>query len=297
MGDALAVPRACPFCGGTGPFSKEHWLPRDWGEYFPKIPGLVSANRNYDERELTVRIENLTHFDKQFAGICARCNNGWLREVDTAAKDVALDLALGHRAYVGSNEIAPLSASLYRAGLIGVWGQREQHGLPGGRFEEFMALRRPAHDIHILIGRSEQGYLFAGGHYSAVTVDGMNETAVRSLAYGGLGYLFVVVLVSIPELASTVARVAKVVKAASRGTLVTLWPNNKRKRVNLPDRRITHEIALGTELGVVFNLRETTAPQLREEGRLLSRYATPQDIRKQLRLPTRVHARREGREA
>lgn len=284
----MAVPRACPFCGGPGPFSKEHWLPHDWGEYFPKVPGLVTANRNYDEAELTVRIENLTHFDKQFAGICARCNNGWLRELDTAAKDIALDLALEHRAYVGAGEIAPLSASLYRAGLIGMWGQRGEHGLPEGRFEEFMALRRPAQDIHILIGRSDQGYLFAGGHYSAVTADGTNETAVRSLAFGGLGYLFVIVLVSIPELAPVVARVAKAVKAASRGTLSSLWPN-KRKRVNLPDGRITHEIALGTELGVVLNLREPTAPQLREEGRLLSRYATPEDIRKQLRLPTRVH--------
>lgn len=286
---------ACPFCGSTGPFSREHWLPRDWGEYFPRLPGLVSANRGYDDEETRVYIENRSHFDRQFSGICRRCNNEWLRELDVSAKDVALDLALRHRAYVSANEVLRLSASLYRAGLIGMWGQRQQHGLPADRFSEFWRLRRPPDGAHILIGHSEEGYLFAGGHYSAVTADGTNETAVRSLAFGGIGHLFVVVLVSIPELDATVGRVARAMKSAATGTLVSLWPN-KRRRVTLPDRPITHDIALrSAELGVVLGLREPTAPDLKMRGRLLARYPTPETIRKQLRPAKRTHSRPDDR--
>lgn len=280
---------ACPFCGSTGPFSREHWLPRDWGEYFPRLPGLVSANRGYDEDETDIRIENLSHFDRQFSGICRRCNNEWLREIDVAAKDVALELALRHRFHVSANEVVTLASSLYRAGLIGMWGQRHQHGLPEVRFPEFRALRRPPAGAHILLGHSEEGYLFAGGHYRAVTADGTNETAVRSLAFGGIGHLFVVVLLSVPELDATVARVARAMKSAANGTLVALWPN-KRRRVTLPARPITHEIALrSAELGVVLGMREPTAPDLQAQGRLMARYPTPDTIRKQLRPATRTH--------
>jgi len=279
----------CPFCGSTGPFSREHWLPRDWGEYFPRLPGLVSANRGYDEDETDIRIENLSHFDRQFSGICRRCNNEWLREIDVAAKDVALDLALRHRFHVSANEVVTLASSLYRAGLIGMWGQRHQHGLPRGRFPEFRTVRRPPVGAHILLGHSEEGYLFAGGHYSAVTADGTNETAVRSLAFGGIGHLFVVVLLSVPELDATVARVARAMKSAANGTLVSLWPN-KRRRVTLPPRPITHEIALrSAELGVVLGMREPTAPDLQAQGRLMARYPTPDTIRRQLRPATRTH--------
>lgn len=286
---------ACPFCGSTGPFSREHWLPRDWGEYFPRLPGLVSANRDYDDEQTRVFIENRSHFDRQFSGICRRCNNEWLREIDVAAKNVALDLALRHRVHVSANEVVTLASSLYRAGLIGMWGQRQQHGLPEGRFSEFWTLRRPPAGAHILLGHSDEGYLFAGGHYSAVTADGTNETAVRSLAFGGIGHLFVVVLLSVPELDATVARVARAMKSAADGTLVSLWPN-KRRRVTLPTRPITHEIALrSAELGVVLGMREPTAPDLQAQGRLMDRYPTSDTIRKQLRPATRTHLPPEAR--
>jgi len=176
-----------------------------------------------------------------------------------------------------------------------MWGQRQQHGLPEGRFSEFWTLRRPPAGAHILLGHSDEGCLFAGGHYSAVTADGTNETAVRSLAFGGIGHLFVVVLLSVPELDATVARVARSMKSAADGTLVSLWPN-KRRRVTLPTRPITHEIALrSAELGVVLGMREPTAPDLQAQGRLMDRYPTSDTIRKQLRPATRTHLPPEAR--
>lgn len=278
--------RVCPFCGDSeGPFTREHWLPEDWGDYFPRINGLITQNHDYDG-ESTRRIENLSQFDKKFDGICARCNNVWLRDIDVEAKRVALDLAFRRRLYVSANEVRPLAASLYRAALVGMWGQRLQHGLPSRRYPEFRRLRRPPSDVYLLLGHNDAGYIFAGGHYSAVTVDGDTSLAVRSFSFGGLGHLFVVVLVTEPELSSTMQRVAREVKRQAQGTLTTLWPNS-RQRVNLPTRQISYELAAQVaEVGVVLNLRPPrTAPP--DDQDLRRRFASKDGFLKNFRPATK----------
>ncbi|MDZ8172430.1 hypothetical protein [Microbacterium xanthum] len=279
--------RTCPFCGATGvKFSKEHWLPADWGQYFPKLPNLISARHDYDGGS-TSRTENLSHFDKQFDGICRTCNSGWLREIDVAAKHVALDLAYRRRIHVAAPEVLPLSASLYRAALIGMWGQRDAYGLPARRFPELYQLRRPPGDVHILLGHNDEGFLYAGGNYSALTVDGANETAVRSFAFGGLGHLFVVVLVSEPELAAVVNGAARAVKRAAGGSLVTLWPN-RRRRVDLPSRSISRDTAARvTELGVALGLRDQPVERTPIPERVRAKYPTREAINSSVRMPSK----------
>lgn len=279
--------RRCPFCGRSGvKFSKEHWLPADWGEYFPRLPNLISARHDYDGPS-TSRVENLSHFDKQFDGICRDCNSGWLREGDVAAKEVAIELAWRRRAHVAAPEVLSLSASLYRAGLIGMWGQRDAYGLPSGRFEELHQLRRPPNDVHILLGHNDEGFLYAGGNYSALTVDGSQETAVRSLAFGGLGHLFVVVIVSEPELSTIVSQVARDVKRAAAGTLVTLWPN-RRERVDLPKHPISRDIAARvTELGVALGIRDTPVSRTPVPDRVLAKYPDREALNRSVRMPTK----------
>lgn len=283
----LQAARRCPFCGVSGvKFSKEHWLPADWGEYFPRLPNLISARHDYDG-DSTSRVENLSHFDKQFDGICRGCNSGWLREIDVAAKQVAIDLAYRRRMYVAAPEVLPLSTSLYRAALIGMWGQRDAYGLPARRFPEFYELRRPPFDVHILLGHNDEGYLYAGGNYSALTVDGLNATAVRSLAFGGLGHLFVVVVVSEPELGAVVNDAVPSVKRAANGTLVPLWPN-RRQRVDLPKHAISRETAARvTELGVALGLREAPVPRTLVPERVLAKYPTREALDRSVRMPTK----------
>lgn len=279
--------RRCPFCGAAGvKFSKEHWLPADWGEYFPRLPNLISARHDY-EGESTSRVENLSHFDKQFNGICRDCNSGWLRELDVAAKHIAIDLAYRRRMQVAAPEVLPLAASLYRAALIGMWGQRDAYGLPAPRFPDFYELRRPPSDVHILLGHNDEGYLYAGGNYSAVTVDGSNTTAVRSFAFGGLGHLFVVVIVSEPELGAVVSGAVRGVKRTASGTLVSLWPN-RRRRVELPRHAITRETAARvTELGVALGLRDDPVPRMPVPERVLAKYPTREALNSRVRPPTK----------
>ncbi|WP_157001142.1 hypothetical protein [Agromyces laixinhei] len=279
--------RRCPFCDANGvKFSKEHWLPRDWGEYFPRHPSLISARHDYDGGT-TSRVENLSHFDKQFDGICRDCNSGWLREIDVAAKQVALDLAFRRRMYVAAPEALPLAASLYRAALIGMWGQRDAYGLPARRLPQFYDLRRPPSDAHILLGHSDEGYLYAGGNYSALTVDGTNATAVRSLAFGGLGHLFVIVIVSEPELCAVVNEAVRAVRRVASGTLVSLWPN-RRRRVDLPKHAIARETAARvTELGVALGLRDDPVPPTPVPERVLAKYPTRAALHRSVRTPTK----------
>ena len=279
--------RRCPFCGASGvKFSKEHWLPADWGEYFPRLPNLISARHHYDG-ESTSRVENLSQFDKQFDGICRDCNSGWLREIDVAAKQVAIDLALRRRTYVSAPEVLPLATSLYRAALIGMWGQRDAYGLPSTRFSELYELRRPPRDAHVLIGHNDEGFLYAGGNYSALTVDGFRETAVRSFAFGGLGHLFVVVIVSEPELGAVVNHAVREVKRAAGGSLVALWPN-KRRRVDLPQHPISRETAARvTELGVALGLRDQPVERTPIPERVRAKYPMRDAINRTVRMPTK----------
>lgn len=279
--------KSCPFCGAIGVrFSKEHWLPRDWGEHFPRLPGLVSADHRYGVHSSS-RIENLSHFDRQFSGICATCNNGWLRELDVVAKETALDLAFLRRRHVRADEVLCLSSSLYRASLIGMWGKRQQYGVPLRRYRAFYNERRPPRGVHLMLGHNRGGYLFAGGNYSAVTLDGDPSVAIRCFAFGGLGHLFVVALISEPELDPAVRKVARAVKRAARSTLVTLWPNS-RHRVTLASREITRESAQGaTELGLVLGLR--SSPTEVDFTDLQSRYPDTASVLRRLRPATKPY--------
>jgi lysophospholipase L1-like esterase len=246
---------------------------------------LLSADHDYDGAS-TSRVENRSHFDLQFGGICAQCNSGWLRELDVAAKEVALELALQRRIHVRADEVLPLANSLYRASLVGMWGKREQHGLPAHRYPDFFQSRRPPQDVHILIGHNDAGFLFAGAHYSAVTVDGTNETAVRSFAFGGIGHLFVVALVGPPEIARTTTRLAQGILREAGGTLQRLWPN-PRQRVNLSTREISRETALRVaELGAFLGLREPSPPMPIPDN-IQQRFATEDDVRRRVRPATK----------
>lgn len=280
--------RPCPFCGRSNvKFSKEHWLPRDWGEYFPRLPVLHSGAYPYDGSPRS-RVENLSHFDKQFGGICADCNNGWLRELDVRAKLPALELGLGKRTHVEASEIASFAASLYRAALIGVWGQREMFGLPDlARYSFLREFGRPPEDVAILIGLSREGYLCAGGNYSALGIEGSPGESFRSFAFGGIGYLFVVVLLPPLGVASTVRRVARAVRKASEGTLVPLWPG-ERRRIVLPERRISRGQAdRFSELGVALGIREEPYPRDPLPESVLDRFKTREQIGAQLRPATK----------
>lgn len=283
----LRVARRCPFCGASGvKFSREHWLPADWGDYFPRLPNLISARHDYNGGSSS-RVENLSHFDKQFDGICRDCNSGWLREIDVAAKKIAIDLAFRRRTHIAAPEVLPLAASLYRAALIGIWGQRDAYGLPARRYPEFYELRRPPGDVHILLGHNDEGYLYAGGNYSALTVDGFNATAVRSFAFGGLGHLFVVVILSEPELSAIVSDAVRAVKREANGTLVSLWPS-RRRRVDLPRHAIARETAARvTELGVALGLRDDPVQRTPVPERVLAKFPTRGALNQAVRMPTK----------
>ena len=168
-----------------------------------------------------------------------------------------------------------------------MWGQRDAYGLPARRFPEFHELRRPPADAHILLGHNDEGYLYAGGNYSALTLDGSKGTAVRSFAFGGLGHLFVMVIVSEPELAGVVSDAVRGVKRAANGRLVTLWPN-RRRRVDLPSHPIARDIAARvSELGVALGVRDEPVRRTPVPERVLAKYSNLEALNRSIRMPTK----------
>lgn len=211
-----------------------------------------------------------------------------MREIDVEAKHVAIDLGYRRRRHVAADEVLPLSASLYRAALIGIWGQRDFFGFPEHRFSEFYKTRQPPHDVQILLGHNDGGYLYAGGNYSAVTVEGFDGAAVRSFAFGGVGHLFVVVIVSDLELPRAVREVVRGVKRTAQGTLVPLWPNRRRQGVTLPSHAITRDIAAhATEIGVAVGVRVDPVPRTPVSEKVQTKFADPEALRKAVRMPTK----------
>lgn len=171
-------------------------------------------------------------------------------------------LALTQCDYVGANEVSPLASSLYRASLVGMWGQRREYPAPLDQMRQFCVERRPPVNVSILVGKSELPFIFAGGHDNYVSLRQEEAQWARSFAFGTLGSLFVLTLLT--GATDRFGRdLAKVAIKRSEGTMVQLWPRRRRERVHLPRRRISAGLASRcAEVAVLLHLREPMIPDL-----------------------------------
>src|SRR5690606_10984024 len=125
--------------------------------------------------------------------ICQSCNNGWMRQVDEDAEDVAVNLALGYYDRIRTDERLPLALSLARACLMRQWGERARTPFPTSAFSELFESRMPPTAMTIFVGRSDFGRIHAGGHSAVLHArldDGDEPLAV--VTSFSLGWLFVV---------------------------------------------------------------------------------------------------------
>lgn len=248
----------CPFCGSTKDANtREHWLPKDWGEYFAQPPVMLARSVDYQDQASRPRVKNMSPFDQQYSGICARCNNGWLRDLDHAAKHTALSLGLRQTAFVPGDAVLPLAASLYRASLMLTWGRRSEQGHEPTRFRQLYEHRRPPDSVFILLGKALEPWIHGGGYQNVLPIAG-NISAVRLTSFGAIGYLWVQVIDSAPGFEKHAAEYAKSVKIGASGSLKQLWPNRRRTRVTLSGMRIGRTIA--DHAAAVRPLRDGAAP-------------------------------------
>lgn len=89
--------RICVFCGGT-PVNQEHALPRWLGELFTDEVVDFSRTIQYRDREPEVRPWRGRPFGATVGGPCARCNGGWMSDLESQASPLLRSLVGGERA-------------------------------------------------------------------------------------------------------------------------------------------------------------------------------------------------------
>jgi len=284
----MVMKEPCPFCGSrVGHSTKEHWLPRDWGEHFPLPPAMLARRVDYHDQVSEPMVKNLAPYDQQFSGICAACDGGWLRELDTAAKPIALSLGLRRVAAVPAAEVVPLAASLYRAALMLTWGRRVEQGYEPSRFQFLHAHRRPPEDVFILLGKAMEPWIHGGGYQNVLPV-ARNIDALRIITFGAIGHLWVAVIDPAPGFESEARYLAASAKTGTSGTLKQLWPNRRRTRVTLDGMRIGVTVA-DRVAGVhpLTNDSEPFAPAVTPDS-VLARYPTEPAYRDSFRASTKT---------
>lgn len=232
----------CPFCASLDvELTYEHWLPENWGSYF-NVPTL-RINSLLGEGIAEVRERYDSPFTTKFGGICSRCNNNWLREIDERAKANYLDLALGISDRLPGRDRLPFAASVYRAALVHAWGNRGRHPLgPVDRMPEFYRTRRPGDHDYIFVGLASDLWIFLGGRQS-VTTRTERDAGVLSVFGWGTERLFVLVLVSHRGAEKVADLYAKLVKREARGALKQVWPASSKRAVELSGPLVSRQIA------------------------------------------------------
>lgn len=89
------VARACVFCGGT-PTTKEHLWP-DWGRRLiaDAEPLTHYQQVRQDNREPVDRTWTTPPFRWTVNAVCARCNNGWMSQLEERARPMLLPMLQG----------------------------------------------------------------------------------------------------------------------------------------------------------------------------------------------------------
>jgi hypothetical protein len=154
------VKHPCPFCLTKGTNSAEHRLPDSWEQYFT-VPRVL-LNTSVINGVHKVSINNKSPFDLKFGGICASCNNGWMREIDEAAREDVIPFATSEISSLEVEAADRIAMHLVRTALMTSWGKRDQQGYPAHLFNEFYRRREVPNGVRVFVGTVDTLALVAG---------------------------------------------------------------------------------------------------------------------------------------
>lgn len=117
--------------------------PRHWADYFPRRgTGPVNVFQTTPSGHIQRRGAN-HQFDEQIREVCARCNNGWMMELDEAAKPVVIALGQGTANTIGAAETATFRSWATKIALVRTLQDRAHaQQAQDDRFHEFYRDRR-----------------------------------------------------------------------------------------------------------------------------------------------------------
>lgn len=159
-------PHRCIFCGKTGRRSREHIHPKWMRRHFPNTrPKTTHSVRHRDEAIKDGKLARPGDFFAQtLRVVCARCNNGWMSQLQTEAKPYLERLIEGdweNFDAIGRSIVARW-AVMYA--MVGEFDDPPTIGIPDHQ-RRFLQINRsvPAGWL-IAVGKVDFGNAYAGNH-------------------------------------------------------------------------------------------------------------------------------------
>jgi hypothetical protein len=144
----------CVFCGSPGPMTREHVFPQWLRALFPGLDKVDftqqlrttegDKRRAYSGRPFSVAVKD----------VCRRCNNDWLSQMETDAKDILTPLMLDHSRTLTASEEYTVALWATKT-ILTVQGANidEQRALGPNSYEWVYKHRAPLPDSLMWLGR------------------------------------------------------------------------------------------------------------------------------------------------
>ena len=229
--------RTCVFCGGQ-PTTREHIFSPKW------VADLTSTQEAYtgdffrQAEDGTVQREQWANRDGAGGVVrcaCATCNNGWMQELDTAAREAVTPLARGEAGTVSANGVRLVSTWAAKIAIVmdSMWGPEI---LDRALKESFRKTLEPPETW--TVWATAMNPTRPRTRLRGVTLTAEAEADVPQAYFASFSVLHLIVQVFCPLIDGVVFRRSD---GYERHT-VRLWPSPPRLRWPPPD-----EVALSTE--------------------------------------------------
>lgn len=166
----------CAFCGAVGPLTREHVF----GQWVSKIGLDLTPTRHYAGplNSLPRHMGKQPPYRQTVKSFCASCNNGWMSNLETAAKRVLTPLILDEPGTIALEDQAVIATWVHKtaltAMLLSSQEQRESgYGLSPLEYRalyERRELRRPLNASQFWVGRFEGASGFSAVRVTPLTV-------------------------------------------------------------------------------------------------------------------------------
>lgn len=195
--------RKCIFCG-AGKVTKEHFWPEWAHEFLPQYPdsyrtkglissihkGMIPVGRKNDRRQ--GHTWNLT-----FRAVCSACNNGWMNQLESAARSTLTSLATGSCDKLSISAAANVSRWITMKIMVSEQDKDDLSVISHKEREAFKQRRVPPENFRIWIADCQDqgwqaGYVRHALALSHKPSSGLHKNT-HSVAFG-FGRLYVYVL-------------------------------------------------------------------------------------------------------
>jgi hypothetical protein len=192
---SVSPPRTCIFCG-SGNVSKEHFWPQWARPLLPEHSDKRHAERftiAYGDRLAQppiVRTKPGQAWTKAIRAVCQSCNNGWMNQVEEAARPVLTPLILGEPQIITAELALPITYWIVLKSLVGEENRRGDNVTSQEERALFWATRGIPKNLKIWLANCgldgwDTGYWRAASTFSKVGVTPVSHRKnIHSVTFG-----------------------------------------------------------------------------------------------------------------